>query len=110
MKEFKDKVSVLCPGFVNTEIMDAERNRPKKYFNELSEMRQIHEPDNAEEAFRKMIKAGMHPSQVAESIFQAIADDKFFIFTHPELKGMVQARMDDILQERNPALPPMDEP
>ena len=44
MKEFKDKISVLCPGFVNTKIMDAERNCPKKYLNELSEMKQIHDP------------------------------------------------------------------
>jgi hypothetical protein len=48
--------------------MDAERNRPKEYLNELSETKQIPESDDTEKAFREMIKAGMHPSQVAESV------------------------------------------
>ena len=29
----KINVSVLCPGFVNTRILDAERNRPAAYQN-----------------------------------------------------------------------------
>ena len=57
-----------------------------------------------------LIKAGMHPAQIAESVFQAIVEEKFYIFAHPQLNGLVQARMDDILQERNPALLSMDGP
>lgn len=110
IRGLKVRISVLCPGFVNTKIMDAERNRPKKYLNKPSETKHIHEPDTMEEAFRQKIKAGMHPSLVAESVFQAIENDKFYIFTHPEVKGIVKARMDAIIQERNPILPPMDGP
>ncbi|MCP4747519.1 MAG: hypothetical protein GY874_15455 [Desulfobacteraceae bacterium] len=56
-----------------------------------------------------MIKAGMPASQVAEKVFQAIVDEKFYIFTHPEEKVKIQARMDDIVQERNPMIAPMPE-
>ena len=109
MRKAKIKVSVLCPGAVNTNIMDAERNRPQKYLNDLSEIKEPPEPDEMEEAFRQMIQSGMQPATVAERVFQAIADEKFFIFTHPEMKPLIHARMEDILQERNPVLPPMDQ-
>ncbi len=104
------KVSVMCPGFVNTNIMDAERNRPEAYLNDLSREKQIPGAAEQEEAFRRMIEAGMAPGKVADSVLKAIVNEKFFIFTHPEMKPLIQARMDDVLQERNPILPQMDGP
>lgn len=103
-------VSILCPGFVNTQIMDSERNRPEKYMNDPSESPDIPGFEKIEEAFHQMIINGMAVSDVADCVFQAIVSEKFFIFTHPDLKGMIASRVDDILQERNPSLPPMDGP
>ena len=77
------KVSVLCPGFVNTRIMDAERNRPEKYANPVAESNPDGVPHEGEALFRQMIKNGIPPSEVAEKVFQAIAEDQFFVFTHP---------------------------
>ncbi|MCD4735460.1 MAG: SDR family NAD(P)-dependent oxidoreductase [Bacteroidales bacterium] len=62
MKGMKVKISVLCPGFVNTKIMDMERNRPEKYSNDSSDSKQMPELANIEETFRQMIKTGMQPS------------------------------------------------
>lgn len=104
------KISVLCPGFVDTKIMDAERNRPQKYNNEPSKDDPVPRSDKEEAAFRQMIKAGMKPSKVADIVFQAIEAEKFYIFTHPELKGIVKDRMDAILNESIPILPPMESP
>ena len=101
------KVSVICPGVVNTNIMDAERNRPKIYLNDLSPDTQNPEPDEMEESFREMIKAGMPPSELAEIVFKAIKEEKFYIFPHPDMKPLLQLRMDAIMEERNPLLPPM---
>jgi len=98
-------VSVLCPGYVNTRISDPERNRPADMQN-----------DPAWEAKRKaqkhvqMIqqmgtdgcKDGMAPQQVADIVFNAIQEDKFYIFTHPEWMMAAQMRTEEILQERNP--------
>lgn len=106
----KIKVSVLCPGFVNTNIMDAERNRPDKYLNDISETEQIPGSVEMESFFRQMIESGMSPAKVAEHVFKAINDENFFVFTHSELKSLIQMRMNDILQERNPTLPPVDMP
>jgi NAD(P)-dependent dehydrogenase (short-subunit alcohol dehydrogenase family) len=99
------KVSVLCPGFVNTNIMDAERNRPAEYVNQLDE-RKTADADDMEDAFLQMIKNGMPPTEVATRVFQAIVEEKFYVFTHPELNMLIQARMEDILHGRNPSLPP----
>ena len=102
------KVSVICPGVVNTNIMDAERNRPEKYLNDPSEVAQYPMPDDMEQAFREMMKSGMPPSVLAEIVFKAIEEEKFYIITHPEMKPLVKLRMDGIMEERNPVLPPMD--
>jgi NAD(P)-dependent dehydrogenase (short-subunit alcohol dehydrogenase family) len=98
------KVSVLCPGFVRTQIVESERNRPAD----------LQDPDAAltpeEEAVKAQIAAavetGMPPEQVADRVFQAIENEQFYILTHPELNPMIQQRMEDILQGRNPRLPP----
>ena len=100
------KASVLCPAFVNTRIMDAERNRPSALANAPQE--QYMSPETAAMAemavqvMRQLIQAGLAPSQVAETVFEAIRQEKFYILTHPTTKQGVQLRMEDILQERMP--------
>jgi hypothetical protein len=39
---------------------------------------------------------------VADKVFEAVRDERFYILTHPKIKGAVQARMEDILLERQP--------
>jgi len=85
--------------------MDAERNRPKKYQNDPSPDAQKPEHDELETSFREMIKNGMPPSVLAEIVFEAIKKENFYIFTHPEMKTLIQLRMKNIIEERNPLLP-----
>ena len=52
---------------------------------------------------------GPMPSVVAARVLEAIRDDELYVFTHPELKGAVEARFRGILEafdkaERSPAL------
>ena len=47
----------------------------------------------------------MSSREVADYTFQAIIDEKFYIFTHPEEKYRIQLRMEDIMMERNPTNP-----
>ncbi len=100
------KASVLCPEWVNTRIMDAERNRPQALANSPQEQRTS--PETAAMAemviqvMRQLAQAGLPPSQVAEMVFDAIRQETFYILTHPTTKQAVQVRMEDILQERMP--------
>ena len=98
----KVKVSVLCPGIVNTRIMESARNRPGDLpptapRGPASEERW--------EALRRLVPAGMPAAQVADAVFEALRKDRFYILTHPEGKEAVRTRMEDILQERNPTPP-----
>jgi len=102
------KVSVICPGFVNTNIMEAERNRPKKYTNSFDDTLPVQGSKEMEETFAEMIESGMPPSEVAKMVFSAIKKEQFYIFTHPETVPLIRARMNDMIQERNPVLPPFD--
>ncbi len=98
LKESMIGVSVLCPGFVRTQILESERNRP-------TDLRNPSNNKNADQEFENVIQEGMTPEQVTEKVFNAIQENKFYIFTHPEFKKIFQLRFEDILQERNPTLP-----
>ena len=43
--------------------------------------------------------------QVAEWTFDAIRDDKFYIYSHPGALGNVQRRMEEIVTQQNPGDP-----
>ncbi len=99
----KLKVSVLCPSWVNTRILDAERNRPQALANAPEEQHLSPEVVAVMETMRQFLQAGLQPSQVAEIVFDAIRQEKFYILTHPQrTKPFVQLRMEAILQERMP--------
>jgi NAD(P)-dependent dehydrogenase (short-subunit alcohol dehydrogenase family) len=97
----KVKVSVLCPGAVNTRIMEAARNRPGQLSTEP-----LQPADGTGlEMLRQAVQAGMPPVQVADAVFKALTEDQFYILTHPEEKEYVRTRMEDILQQRRPTNP-----
>lgn len=98
----KVRVSVLCPGIVNTRIMESARNRP----GHLPPTAPLGPASGARlEALRQLVPAGMPPVQVADAVFAALREERFYILTHPEGKEAVRTRMEDILQERSPPLP-----
>lgn len=95
-------VSVLCPAYVPTGIVDSERNRPK----ELAASQKSKETLAREAMLRKAVTSGkISADQVAQAVVAAVKEDRFYILTHPRIKGAIQARMEDILQERTPRDP-----
>jgi NAD(P)-dependent dehydrogenase (short-subunit alcohol dehydrogenase family) len=98
----KIRVSVLCPAGVNTRVMDSERNRPAELQNASASESTHPVVAQAEEMLRQLVETGLSPSQVAEAVFDAIRNERFYILTHADWKPLVQKRMDDIVQERNP--------
>ena len=95
-------VSVLCPGFVNTNITDATRNRPPELRNEGGDPELTPEQETVRRVVEQMLKAGMSPSAVADRVLDAIRENRFYILTHPEMKGAIRSRMENILDEKNP--------
>ncbi|HEX2570826.1 MAG TPA: SDR family NAD(P)-dependent oxidoreductase [Polyangia bacterium] len=93
-------ISVLCPGAVKTRIVDCERNRPRP-------LRGSRPPTASEQAIDRAIRdsneSGMDPLQVAELTLQAIREERFYVFTHPEIKPAFRQRFDELLEEKGPA-------
>jgi NAD(P)-dependent dehydrogenase (short-subunit alcohol dehydrogenase family) len=93
------RASVLCPGEVRTGIMDAARNRPKKLASRV-------EPNPAfvgiEQALRESVRRGLEPDELADEVFQAIREERFWILTHPEFKALAEARVRGMVEGRNP--------
>lgn len=95
--------SVLCPYFVPTGISQSQRNRP-------DDVKEEGGPTASQLAARavseKAVSSGkVSAAQVAERTFDAIRDDRFYIYSHPHALGNVQARMEDIVHQRNPGDP-----
>jgi NAD(P)-dependent dehydrogenase (short-subunit alcohol dehydrogenase family) len=95
-------VSVLCPAYVPTGIADSERSRPK----EFGVSQKSPETLAREIMLRKAVKSGkISADQVAQVVVAAIKQERFYVLTHPRIKGAIEARMEDILKENAPRNP-----
>ena len=104
LKQARIGCSVLCPAYVPTGIVDSERNRPAPLQNPAQE--KSAEQQAREALLRKAVTSGkLSAADVAEKVYAAVRDGRFYILTHPRIKPSIQWRMEDILQERNPTNP-----
>jgi NAD(P)-dependent dehydrogenase (short-subunit alcohol dehydrogenase family) len=95
-------VSVLCPAYVPTGIVDSERSRPK----DLPKSEKSRQTLAKEAMLRKAVTSGkVSADQVAQAVVAAVKEERFYILTHPRIKGAIQARMQDILEGRAPRNP-----
>jgi len=95
-------VSVLCPAYVPTGIADSERNRPP----DLSLSGKSKERLAKEAALKKAVAAGkLSADDVARAVVAAVKQNRFYVLTHPGIKGAVRSRMEDLLEERAPRDP-----
>lgn len=84
-------VTVLCPGFVQTRIAEAGRNRPARYGAHAP----VASPRSA--AIAKLVRTGIDPKAVADRVLAAIRNDELYVFTHPEYRQAIEARFAGIL-------------
>ena len=94
-------VSVLCPGWVNTRIHESDRNRPTGPVP-------VDEDNMVAQQYREMVeqflKKGLTPQEVAQTTLEAIQNEKFYILPHSHWKPIIETRMQDILEDRNPTM------
>ncbi len=99
--------SVLCPGFVRTHIFDAERNRPQELGIDAA----------ADDAASQMLSAvvegmlnkGKAPAEIADTVFEAISENRFYILPHPAWDDIVRNRLEQILARGPVASTDMEE-
>ena len=94
--------SVLCPHFVPTAITRSERNRPAALAGQARTRSQV----VGEAMSEKAVRAGrISAAEVAQMVFDAVAQDRFYIYSHPKVMAAVQARAEAIVRGTNPADP-----
>lgn len=103
------RAHLLCPYFVPTAIHLSERNRP-------AELREA----GAGPTRSQMIAAAMSEkavtsgrvsaAQVAQLVFDAMAEDRFYVYSHPQALAGVRTRMEDQVLPRNPTDPFAERP
>ena len=95
-------VSVLCPAYVPTGIADSERNRPAG----VEPTAKSKETLAREAMLKKAVASGrLSADDVARAVVQAVKEERFYVLTHPRIKGAIRARMEDILEDRAPRNP-----
>jgi len=96
LKLVSDQVSasVLCPYFVPTGISQSHRNRPA----DMAEQKPTQSQLIGQAMSDKAVGSGkVTAAQVAQKVFDAIAADQFYIYSHPKALGNVSDRMKAIV-------------
>ncbi len=96
--------SVLCPGFVNTNIFDSGRNRPAELANDEEPPALTPEDEARIAMFQEILRQGMQPAQIAEIVFDAIRADRLYILTHDHFDEMIRNRAENMINGTNPVM------
>lgn len=97
-------VSVLCPGFVNTNIYDSGRNRQSEYGQ--AEVTPTAEGEQRRAMLQAMRNTMMQPAEIGELVFEAVRTRNLYIVpTGSEaLDSAVRNRCENVVERRNPVL------
>lgn len=85
--------SVLCPGFVKTDLMDKE---PATVDSPIAEL--------VNQFLRTGVETGIPAPDVAEQVVDAIKANRFWILTHPDMRQGPVERMQRAAAGTNPEL------
>ena len=101
------KASVLCPGPINTDILNASLRIRPDTVPPPPEMTQ--EEAIFRKAYEIWLERGMDPAEVARQVINAIREERFYVITH-DFTSHIETRMKNILSANNPELmpPPQD--
>ena len=95
-------VSCLCPGWVRTGIIDADRNWP----DELGERPELEAGQEVLFNYiRTAIEEGMQPAAVADMVVSAVRENRYWVFPHPDFVEIAMDRFHSIGEGVNPVMP-----
>ena len=93
-------VSVLCPAWVPTGIKDSARARQDRF----ASSDQVSAQSAAyTQRMDQAVDAGkLSAADMASAVFEAVAQDRFYVIPHRRINQAIELRMNDILNQRNP--------
>jgi short-subunit dehydrogenase len=98
LKKINSKIgtSALCPGFVATNIIDSQRNRPEHLSSKKKSNFLLKQLASA------VLKRGKKPDEIAARAIEGIQSDSFYILPHPIYDEMIKERYERILARTEP--------
>lgn len=95
-------VSVLCPGFVNTNIFDSGRNRQAEYGE--SDNTPTPEGEQTRAILNAMRPTMIQPSEIAELVFEAVRTRNLYIVPtgSDAFENAVRTRLENVVERKNP--------
>jgi NAD(P)-dependent dehydrogenase (short-subunit alcohol dehydrogenase family) len=98
------KVSVLCPGAVDTRFADADRNWPSQLgapptSSDDPRAQSVHE------VVRAGVRVGLPPARVAQLVIDAIYAERFLVLTESEFAARAVHAFTEAVEGRPPVLP-----
>ena len=103
-------ITVVCPGWVQTQIHNSVRNRPTTGEQAPDSAATEEDAENLRNTIGALIADGLQPSDVAEQVFTAVSTNRFYVLTHPDWSHMVLRNTERMLAGENPqmAIPGQD--
>lgn len=91
------KVSVLCPGGVNTNVLEALDSSAGEASEDGSAL---------EKVYRSTLPNAMSPDEVADHVINSILNDDYYILPDAQVSSLPQSRADAVKNNTYPSLPP----
>jgi NAD(P)-dependent dehydrogenase (short-subunit alcohol dehydrogenase family) len=91
-------VSVLCPGFVRTQIMNSRRNVPQRFAGALEDLPTEGPRAEFVKVLNERVSKGIDPLYVGELVREGIENDWPYIFTDTEFEPLIDDRFAAIKQ------------
>lgn len=88
-------VSVLCPGMVQTRILESERTRPDSLAPQDESAEAAAKAHS--ELMQMAMSAGIPAEEVAQLVVDGVKHNLMYLFPHPELKASTELRVQTIL-------------
>ncbi len=86
LKETNVRVSMLCPGAVNSNIHEAVLTRPKH----LEKTGYYGADPEVFERLKKIIEIGMEPEVLAKYVLKGVEDEELYILPYPEFRDTLE--------------------
>jgi len=91
-------VSVLCPGFIRTQITNSRRNVPQRFKGAIEDLPTEGPAAEFVKEITERVSKGIDPLYVGELVREGIENDWPYIFTDNEFEPLIDARFAAIKQ------------
>jgi len=96
-RESPVRASVLCPGPIDTKIVDSQRNRDA---DDAAQHVETEQGQKFWDFLTRSLAAGMDPAEVGPMVLDAIEQEKFWVLTHPEMGEIAVSQAKAMLEDR----------